>query len=49
MAPDNSAILLRMKARGIQLQMPPLITTSTKVADTDGGVAAVTAWINSIQ
>lgn len=47
-APDNSALLLRMKNRGSALQMPPQATTSTKLPDTDGGVADVTAWINSI-
>jgi mono/diheme cytochrome c family protein len=48
MAPDTSAILLRMKDRGTPLQMPPLATTSTKVPDTAGGVSDVTAWVNSI-
>lgn len=45
MAPDNSAALIRMKSRAVGVQMPPL---GTKVADTEGGVADVTAWINSI-
>lgn len=53
MDPANSAILIRMSARtgdGIpehtaNLQMPPL---GTKVVDTDGGVKAVTDWVNSI-
>ncbi len=52
MDPANSAILIRMNVRtsdGIPvhagLQMPPL---GTKVIDTDGGVKAVTDWINSI-
>jgi len=43
-APSNSAIYLRMSDR-TKFQMPPL---ATKFADTDGGVAAVTAWINSL-
>ncbi|HVY29318.1 MAG TPA: hypothetical protein VHB79_22320 [Polyangiaceae bacterium] len=45
MEPDNSAILIRMKSRVAGVQMPPL---GTKVADTDGGVKAVTDWVNSI-
>jgi hypothetical protein len=48
MEPTTSAILLRMENRGTALQMPPLSTTSTKVPDTAGGVADVTAWVNSI-
>jgi hypothetical protein len=48
MEPDNSALLLRMTARGTALQMPPLGTSSTKLPDTEGGVADVTGWINSI-
>jgi hypothetical protein len=48
MEPANSALLLRMEARGTTLQMPPLNTTSTKLPDTLGGVKAVTDWINSI-
>jgi hypothetical protein len=48
MEPADSAVLLRMQARGSGVQMPPLGTNSTKVADTDGGVADVTAWIKSI-
>jgi mono/diheme cytochrome c family protein len=48
MDPTNSALLIRMKARGATLQMPPKNTTSTKVADTEGGVKAVTDWITSI-
>jgi hypothetical protein len=48
MDPLHSALLLRMQDRGTPLQMPPLNTTSTKVPDTAGGVAAVTAWVNSI-
>ncbi len=50
--PTNSAILIRMGVRtsdGIPahagLQMPPL---GTKVIDTDGGVKAVTDWVNSL-
>jgi hypothetical protein len=43
-APENSAIYLRMSDRN-KFPMPPL---ATKFADTDGGVAAVTAWINSL-
>jgi len=46
--PTNSAILIRMKDRGTGLQMPPLGTVSTKLPDTDGGVKALTDWINSI-
>jgi hypothetical protein len=45
MEPDNSAILIRMKSRVPGVQMPPL---GSKVADTDGGVKAVTDWVNSI-
>jgi hypothetical protein len=37
-----------MEDRGTGLQMPPLNTNSTKVADTNGGVKAVTDWVNSI-
>lgn len=48
MAPNNSAPLLRMGDRGSGLQMPPLATTSTKVADLEGGVVDVTAWIDSL-
>lgn len=48
MDPDNSGLLIRMQARGTGLQMPPLFTHSTKVADTEGGVKAVTDWINAI-
>jgi len=49
MAPANSAILVRMTeaARGSSLQMPPLATKSTKHEDPTG-IAAVTAWVNSI-
>jgi hypothetical protein len=43
-APSNSAIYLRMSDRN-KFPMPPL---ATKFADTEGGVAAVSAWINSI-
>lgn len=44
--PDHSALLIRMAQRtAAGLQMPPL---GTKVADTDGGVKAVTDWINSL-
>jgi hypothetical protein len=49
MDPANSSVLIRMQARGTELQMPPLVTTSTKVADTSGGVADVTAWVSSLQ
>jgi hypothetical protein len=45
MAPDTSAVLIRMKSRTPGVQMPPL---GTKVADTEGGVADVNDWINSI-
>ena len=45
MDPANSAILIRMGSRTPGLQMPPL---GTKVADTDGGVKAVTDWVNTI-
>ena len=47
--PANSSVLVRMSTRGTDLQMPPLVTTSTKVADIDGGIADVTAWVNSLQ
>jgi len=44
--PDNSAVLIRMKARNVPgpagLQMPPL---GTEVPDTDGGVKVVTDWV----
>jgi hypothetical protein len=43
-SPTNSAIYLRMSDRN-KFPMPPL---ATKFPDTDGGVAAVTAWINSL-
>jgi hypothetical protein len=42
--PNRSAIYLRMSNRD-DYPMPPL---GTKVADTDGGIAAVLAWIDSI-
>lgn len=42
--PNSSAIYLRMSNRD-DYPMPPL---GTKLADTDGGIAAVLAWINSI-
>lgn len=46
--PENSAILVRMEARGIAgLQMPPYNSNSTKQPDTTGGVADVTAWLTS--
>jgi hypothetical protein len=48
MTPAESAILIRMGARTAPLQMPPFATASTKVADTDGGIKAVTDWVNSI-
>jgi hypothetical protein len=47
--PANSSVLTRMQARGNDLQMPPLETTSSELPDTAGGVSAVTAWIESIQ
>jgi hypothetical protein len=43
-APANSAIYLRMSDRN-KFPMPPL---ATKFADTDGGVTAVAAWIDSL-
>jgi hypothetical protein len=49
MDPESSSMLIRMQARGTELQMPPLDTTSTKLPDTQGGVADVTAWVNSLQ
>ena len=45
MEPDTSTILLRMKDRAT-FPMPPV---ASKVPDTDGGVADVTAWVTSIQ
>ncbi|HKY35735.1 MAG TPA: hypothetical protein VJN18_07350 [Polyangiaceae bacterium] len=45
MMPANSTILLRMQNR-TTFPMPPI---ASKAPDTDGGVAAVTAWVNSIQ
>jgi len=47
-APANSAILLRMGNRGTALQMPPLSTDSTKAPDLEGGLPAVTDWVNSL-
>jgi hypothetical protein len=44
MSPSTSTILLRMIDRGTY-PMPPV---GTKIADTEGGVKAVTDWINSI-
>ena len=41
---ESSAIYLRMSDRN-KFPMPPL---ATKFADTEGGVAAVTAWIDSL-
>lgn len=47
--PENSAIGVRMHARGIEgLQMPPYNSNSTKLPDTSGGVADVTAWITAL-
>jgi hypothetical protein len=43
-APSNSAIYLRMSDRD-KFPMPPL---ATKFPDTEGGVAAVSAWISSM-
>ena len=43
-SPQTSAIYLRMSDRN-KFPMPPL---ATKFPDTDGGVAAITAWINSL-
>lgn len=43
-APANSAVYLRMSDRN-KFPMPPL---ATKFADTDTGVAAVAAWIDSL-
>lgn len=46
MDPEHSAILIRMSKRSpAGLQMPPI---GTKIPDDDGGVKAVTDWINSI-
>lgn len=45
MAPDDSAVLIRMKSRAAGVQMPAF---GTKVPDTDGGVADVSAWIASL-
>lgn len=47
--PSNSSVLTRMQARGSELQMPPLETTSSELPDTQGGVADVAAWIASLQ
>jgi hypothetical protein len=44
-SPSTSAIYLRMSDRN-KFPMPPL---ATKFPDTEGGVAAVTAWINSLR
>ncbi|HKO49309.1 MAG TPA: hypothetical protein VJV79_16360, partial [Polyangiaceae bacterium] len=49
MDPSKSSVLIRMQIRGTELQMPPLVTTSSKVADATGGVADVSAWINSLE
>jgi hypothetical protein len=43
-SPQTSTIYLRMSDRN-KFPMPPL---ATKFADTDGGVAAVSAWIQSL-
>lgn len=43
-APANSAIYLRMSDRN-KFPMPPL---ASKFPDTDGGVAAIAAWIDSL-
>lgn len=48
MAPDNSAIYLRMNVRGTALQMPPTVTRNSKVVDPQG-LSAVTEWIDSIE
>jgi hypothetical protein len=46
MEPTKSGLLIRMEKRApAGLQMPPV---GTEVPDTDGGVKAVTDWINSI-
>jgi hypothetical protein len=47
-APANSSVLTRMQARGSELQMPPLETTSSELPDASG-VAAVAAWVASLQ
>lgn len=47
--PANSSVLTRMQARGSDLQMPPLETTSSELPDTAGGVAAVAAWVASLE
>jgi hypothetical protein len=49
MDPTNSSVLTRMQARGSEQQMPPLETTSSELPDTAGGVAAVAAWVASLQ
>lgn len=48
MDPAGSSVLTRMQARGTELQMPPLETTSTELPDTTGGVAEVAAWVAAI-
>jgi hypothetical protein len=48
MDPDNSGILKRMSALGTSVQMPPASVGVRYVADTNGGIKDVTAWINSI-
>jgi hypothetical protein len=48
MDPDNSGILKRLSALGGGVQMPPASTGVRHVLDTNGGIKAVTDWINSI-
>jgi hypothetical protein len=48
MDPDNSGILKRLSALGGATQMPPQSTGVRHVLDTNGGIKAVTDWINSI-
>lgn len=47
--PENSGILVRMQARGIEgLQMPPYNSNSTELPDVHGGVRDVTAWVSAL-
>lgn len=46
--PDQSAVLVRMNARGDGQQMPPLVTQATEIQD-DTGIMAVRAWVDSLQ
>ncbi|RYZ05498.1 MAG: hypothetical protein EOO73_19805 [Myxococcales bacterium] len=47
--PEESGLLVRLRARGIEgLQMPPYNSNSTKLPDSSGGIARVTAWVSGL-